>query len=78
MIIYEVNLIIQNEIFNDYYEWLNEPLKRCLNSMGLKKLSFTMKKNCQKIIKPLTIHYVVKIVIAILAIVAGVFILISR
>lgn len=60
MVIYEVNLTIKNEIFNDYYNWLVEHIEIMLQFRGFRKAEIA-----KEIIPPnnindttkLTVHY---------------------
>jgi hypothetical protein len=45
MVIYEVNLTINNDIFSDYYHWLVEHVEKILQIQGFLKAEIAEEKN---------------------------------
>lgn len=64
MVIYEVNLTINNEIFNDYYNWLIKHIKIMLQFRGFKKAEIskeiTPPNNNINDATKLTVHYAIE------------------
>lgn len=59
MVIYEVNLTINNEIFNEYYNWLIEHIEIMLQFQGFRKAEISKEKLAETDAKTtkLTVHY---------------------
>lgn len=47
MIIYEVNLTVNNEIFEEYYQWLVEHIKAMLKFKGFRQAELAKEKNTE-------------------------------
>lgn len=59
MIIYEVNLIIKNEIFVSYYDWLMEHIKVMLKFSGFQHAEIAEEKVNTIENKNLTVRYII-------------------
>lgn len=59
MIIYEVNVTINNDIFNEYTSWLIEHIKIMLQFKGFRKADILKEKTAENDAKTtrLTVHY---------------------
>lgn len=59
MVIYEVNLTINNEIFQDYYNWLVHHIEIMLQFRGFRKAEISKEKIPEDNINTtkLTVHY---------------------
>lgn len=59
MVIYEVNLTIKNEIFNDYYHWLVQHIEIMLRLPGFKKAEISKERLADTDTEStkLTVHY---------------------
>lgn len=60
MVIYEVNLTISNEIFNDFYNWLIKHIELMLQFQGFRKATISKEKLDEANVKTtkLTVHYI--------------------
>lgn len=59
MLIYEVNLTVNNEIYNEYYSWLVPHVKEMLQFRGFRKAEISQDKTAENDNeqKKLIVHY---------------------